>query len=1019
MKLTNEQLKAIQTIDKNVIVNAGAGTGKTETLTRRYIEILKNGKLEKNNEISGIVAITFTIKAANEMKERIKELLLENSDDRNKDYLRQLSDSNISTIHSFCTKLIRENSYYLNIDPLFEVLEEKESQKILNTVISNILEKEGNEENFIILLMNSTERNDVEELINEIKNIYLKIKNTIYSIESIKNRTLDNIKKLNVEDKSKEIKDELKYINKNVKLRSNSKLYKFINDEANAEILEAENQINKKFVVGLVDSIKALDKNEELEYLKELINFQLQFEESNYYEIYSNLFVILKKIEEDYNKEKEKLGKYDFNDLEHLAHELLLKENIRKNIQRDIEYLMVDEYQDSNDIQKEIFYLICSENTKLDRNNFFVVGDPKQSIYGFRGSNINIFYNTREDIIETGGENIIFSTNYRSNKNLMTGINNIYGNIMKDRYDFLSSVKESTNKYNIFLINNDNKRDNNFEPEVISNFIVENIYENKRKAKDYTLLFRNRNGQEIFENNFREKNIPFYTFDSLGFYNSEEIKIIVEMLKLIKFNENNMSLYFIIKSQLYNLTDAEIFEHIKEPNEKIYFAVEGIFYKIENIRNKFNNKVSDFLSCIYEEFNLYEKYNYKENTIQKQGNLYKLLEIAHEYDRNNLTVDDLYYDLLDNNNDETMKQVEDENSEVVKLMTIHGSKGLGFNDVIVPYINKGINNKKELIKFRVFAGIAINFFGANYTYKILEEKDLEEEKIESDNIYYVAMTRAKENLVLGFSGIKSGYKKVLYDEIEKLKKDNKLKEINNIDDRTLRIEKIDKINDSVNFEFTKDIEKGKNNIIKSNISTILDFHSNGNKIKNQTIDKFRSYKDRVEKSEVNLPSNLIGDVIHRFAEMYKEPYNLELEEILKEFGLDNKNKEFFNKYIYNFKKLYNYEYDKSYEEVEFNYKYKNFLFRGIIDRIEVIDDRIIIIDYKFSNLRENELLEKYWPQLIFYGIVCEKIFDNRNIELIFKNIRRNYCINVEYKLDIKKKFEIILDNYIENVYKIS
>ncbi len=679
---------------------------------------------------------------------------------------------------------------------------------------------------------------------------------------------------------------------------------------------------------------------------------------------------------------------------------------------------MVDEYQDSNDIQKEIFYLICSKEKPLDRNNLFVVGDPKQSIYGFRGANINIFNETRRNIKETLGEDITFTKNYRSNDKLMSGINNIYSNIMKDRYDILNPSKVSKDNYNIFSVNNDNKRDSSFEPKAISNYIASNIKEGKRKAKNYTLLFRSRNGQELFEENLRSRNIPFYTFDSLGFYNSDEIQIIIEIFKLIKDISNNQSLYFIMKSQIYKVSDEDIFEYLNNGSEDIEKINSEIFFKIKYLKELVNNSVSSILNNIYDIFSLYELYNFEENNIQKQGNLYKLNDIAKIYDENNLTFDDFCFDLINNRNDETMKQVENENSEVVKLMTIHGSKGLGFDDVVIPYINKGKSNKKDLVRFRKEDGLAINFYGANYTYKELEKLDLEEENIENNNIYYVAMTRAKENLMLGFSGFKSGYKKVIYEDIEALKNSNLIKEIQSEEEIVLDVKKRENLNDTEEFLYTKNIESSKNNIIKSNITTVLNYYNNKNNLIDLKDIDIKEYELIEEKDNLKLPGYLTGNIVHRYAELYKEPYNVDLKDVLAEFGVGEDQEVFFKRYIENFKKLFNYSVSKSLEEVEFNYKYKNFLFRGIIDRIEIEKNTLRIIDYKFSNLQKKELISRYWIQIVFYGLVCEQLFKDYKVELILKNIKNNYLAEIEYSTENKNSLLNIIDNYINDINKL-
>ncbi|QQK07494.1 UvrD-helicase domain-containing protein [Miniphocaeibacter halophilus] len=994
MNLTDEQKKAIKTIDKNIIVNAGAGTGKTEVLTRRYIEILKNGRLPKDEEVSNIVAITFTIKAANEMKERVRKLLKSDSNKKVQRFINDINESQISTIHSFCSKIIRENSFFLDIDPNFEILDEIESKKILNNIISKVLNPDGEYDEFSIKLLNYTDKNEALLLISEIQDLYTSIKNTIFSFEEIRKMTIEDLEKLNKFKKSEEIYEELIYIRDNVKLRKNTNLYKFVNDKDKVErVKETE---NIRILKELWQCISKL-KNEDIDYLKEIFNLEMQYKEYLKKDIYLDLFKLLEIIEQEYKLEKKQLGKYDFNDLEHLTLELLKNPYIKKKIQSEVSYLMVDEYQDSNDIQKEIFYEICSEKTILDRNNIFVVGDPKQSIYGFRGANINVFENTKRDIINSNGELITFVDNYRTDKNILEGINNIYENLMKDRYDKLIANKESDIENCINYFNNDNTKDLEYEPESFSNYLSRQINEGKKNFGDYTLLFRSRKEQNYFENSFSKRNIKYYTFDSLGFFDSEEIITVIEILKLIKNETNNVSIYYILRSNIYNISDSEILEFLKTKNNiKIEGIINEILYKTSILKEFSKDNISNILEEIYNLFQLYEKYNYTEDNIQKQGNLYKLLDIGREYDNNNFTFNDFFYDIIYNSNNETMKQVEDENSDVVKLMTIHGSKGLGFNDVVVPYINKGKPNSKPLFKFNKINGISINFTLANYRYNSLKEDERIASEIEDNNIYYVAMTRAKENLFLGLSGRNSGYKKILLPEIKALEEKNMANEL--IEEEYFQCDlKKEEYNESTLYPLCKDVNLQTNIKVNTNISKVIEYYNKSN-IKSD-------YKSsEVKENFKELPSDIIGDIVHRFAEIYKPPYNIDFNEVLKEFGVDIKHLDDFKIYVENFKDLFNYNADETYEEISFIYKYENCFFRGIIDRIEIENNILRIVDYKVSKLNKKEIENRYWIQLVFYGIVCEKIFPNKTIELSIKNIKKNYSIKIDFNEEKKKNF---------------
>ena len=140
LRLTKEQEKAVSSINGNIIVNAGAGTGKTEVLTRRYLKIITEKLYADSLPVESAVAITFTVKATNEMKERIREMVLKDGDIDRK-LIQDIENSTITTIHSFFAGILRDYSYYAKIDPLFTVMEEKESEEMLGQIAQEVLKE--------------------------------------------------------------------------------------------------------------------------------------------------------------------------------------------------------------------------------------------------------------------------------------------------------------------------------------------------------------------------------------------------------------------------------------------------------------------------------------------------------------------------------------------------------------------------------------------------------------------------------------------------------------------------------------------------------------------------------------------------------------------------------------------------------------------------------------------------------------------------------------------------------------
>ncbi|HSH35545.1 UvrD-helicase domain-containing protein, partial [Schnuerera sp.] len=301
MSNTKEQNLAITTIDKNLAVNAGAGTGKTKVLTERYIYILEKGRLEENKEIESIVAITFTKKAAQEMKERIREEIKKRIfiEDKWARYYRDMEKSNISTIHSFCGNILRDNALELGIDPLFTVLDQKEANLLLEETIMDKLVQSMEDDENIYNLVKTFNRDNLDKMVTEIKTIYNKIRTIGYSFKELKDMTLSFISsiKLNLED-IKYIKDSFVYLMN--KARKNSKINKLREDSIWLEFYN--DNYSKEDIVSILeylyDNIGTNSKEKEkIESLKDTINKVFLIKEKEYLWLYEGLFKLLIEID--------------------------------------------------------------------------------------------------------------------------------------------------------------------------------------------------------------------------------------------------------------------------------------------------------------------------------------------------------------------------------------------------------------------------------------------------------------------------------------------------------------------------------------------------------------------------------------------------------------------------------------------------------------------------------------------------------------------------------------------------
>ena len=395
IKFSDNQKLAYSTIDKNVCVNAGAGTGKTEVVSERFRYMYENGI-----DIKSIVCITFTNKAADEMKDRIIQKL---------NNPRLVDDINVSTISSFCKKIVSDNSYYLSIDPSFQIIEDDQANKMINEIFDKILE---NRIDFIKKLGNVLDISYTDTL-KIIRDSFNKLRTNNIEFEVIKRETILQLTNLrNIDDEDiigiKSYLFDLREESDNIKgLTKNSRLYKFLHDDKqNLEITEYTRFLLESFE-NLGESKKE-NVQEIIDEINKRVDAILSNKEKQYVDLYEGFFDILIEISREYSIKKNEKSFLDFNDIEIMCKKALGNENILKSCKEKYKYFMIDEYQDTSNLQRDIFYMLCSDKEDLDRNNLFVVGDPKQAIYSFRGANIKVFEKTREDIRKSGGEENTF-----------------------------------------------------------------------------------------------------------------------------------------------------------------------------------------------------------------------------------------------------------------------------------------------------------------------------------------------------------------------------------------------------------------------------------------------------------------------------------------------------------------------------------------------------------------------------------------------------------------------------------
>ena len=882
---TEDQLKAIEKRDSNILVSASAGSGKTAVLVERIIEKILNDYLD----VDKILVVTFTNAAAQELKEKILNAIykaLENEKDPKKinhlkNQLIYINRASITTIDAFCFKLVRENFNILNIDPNIRICEESQSVLIKTRVLEDLLEEEYEsyvDEKNVFGLYNILElfSGKDEELLDNILRIYNYIQSFPYPFKWLK----EQIEKYNIaenidlydtdfgRDIYEDIVSEIElciekyddYLNKISGIEEFNKCYTILDNDIQIlksaiaisnkswdKLYENISNINfPKFVIGKVSDEEL--KNEISEFRKKEVKSVIDkikkkiYAKSNEilednkiaYKYIKYLYEFLVRYDNNYREEKKNLGVAEFNDIMHYALELLVDEednitDIALGLKDRYKEIYTDEYQDTSYVQERILDAISKDN------NRFMVGDIKQSIYGFRQARPDIFndkyisYSSKADE-ESSNCKIILSKNFRSREEVIDSINYIFEKIMSMRNgqcDYTQNERlicgntgyissdDTSYKTQINIINLKDKEVGLFEEndddevqidEDLSNIQIEAkciAYKIKEiirkdkvmdkdgmlrsvKYKDIVVLLRGiKNKAEIIEEELKRNNIPVFCDTSSSIFEGDEVKLVLSFLKIIDNPYQDIYMISIMFSIIGNFTLDEITKiRLYDSTSYVYDTLNSILNDEEYVKQegKIVEKIKRFLSIIkeytiyskkysisellirlYKDTNIYYQFALEDDAESKKANLNYLIELASTFYSNIGNTLNAYIKYIDNLKDKqdtstTSAKIIGENEDVVRLMTIHKSKGLEFPIVILADTSKGYNfsdSRKQRVVFHHKYGIGIDVVNQDLgvTYPSLIKQAIrsvieKETKSEELRLLYVALTREKEKLFI-------------------------------------------------------------------------------------------------------------------------------------------------------------------------------------------------------------------------------------------------------------------------------
>ncbi|MPQ44130.1 helicase-exonuclease AddAB subunit AddA [Clostridium tarantellae] len=908
-KWTKEQLSAIETRGCNLLVAAAAGSGKTAVLVERIIKMITNK--ENPVDIDRLLVVTFTNAAASEMRERIGDAI---SKELEKDptsvilqrQLALLNRASITTMHSFCLEVIKNNFHLIELDPAFRIGDETECTLIKQELVVDLFEERYNEEdkNFLALVeayggsKNDNKLHDIllrlyhfsmsgpwpeewltekaedfnilsiEELdkkawVNILKqSMYIEIESFLEMLNEAYNICestlglepyLENIKDdiLQIEHISKSLDSSLSKIQKvlsNIKFSTLKRVKKSdVGNEDSQNKVKELREVVKKSIKELKEKVFYIELDEAIEGIRKM------------YPLIKCLTNLVIEFSKKYNEKKREKGILDFNDLEHLCLKILINSENKKNIlpskvaldfREKFKEVLVDEYQDSNNVQETIINMISKKNTK--EPNVFMVGDVKQSIYRFRQAKPELFlekYNTYKEKGNKYNKKIMLYKNFRSRKEVIYGANYIFKILMSEIVGELNyDEKESLNlgadykklEKNNVLVQNEclddieiagdielhilNKAGQKIEESNVSDedeiivkeeddldciqlearIVAQRINElmnsndrntymvwdkqinkyRKLRFKDIVILLRaTKNWAETFVEELGMEGIPVYADTGTGYFQSIEIRTMMALLHIIDNPLQDIYIISSLRSPIFSFNAEELAE-IRLLDKKKYFyenikeICKGIFDDEINIElknkclyfkkclKKWREKsvytpIDEFIWYLYTDTSYYGYVGAMPNGVQRQANLRILFQRAKQYEETSFkglfNFINFINKLKKSSGDLGSAKILGENENVVRIMSIHKSKGLEFPVVFLSGAGKQFNlmDLKSNLLFHDELGIGADCIDIEkrISYPTLQKysikKKIELETLSEEmRILYVAFTRAKEKLII-------------------------------------------------------------------------------------------------------------------------------------------------------------------------------------------------------------------------------------------------------------------------------
>lgn len=771
-KLRPAQQLFVDSFDKNTLVSASAGSGKTSTMISKLTKMI----VENRIPLKKLLVVTYTNSAGSEMKQKLFNSLskeLSKQEDESvisfiSEQIDEMSNCDIGTLHGICKKIITGYFYVVEQDPSFTLLDGQQADYLFDNAMNSVFNKlivEDNEEFYSIYRLYNKKRN-----LNTLKYIIKTINNYLLSkvdIESWKNYVLNtccssdnNISKKYLVEYYKSLFSAFIEDFKGLKAQCDNffdKYSKFIGDRLNF-VLAVADVDDYKQLYEFVNNYQFVTKprissgslgadesefNDKLELIiKEFTDLLKSFKTNfvmmsdddfkAYRQLVESLFKLQEKVQDEYKKVKKHQNALDFSDLEHITLKILENPIATTALKEKYDYIFVDEYQDINQVQEEIISRIKRDN------NLYMIGDVKQSIYAFRLSSPEIFINKFNTFSKDGVKNqvINLNENFRSNKNILEFSNLIFNKLITEKtiginYEANSQlVCGKTDEFKKCVSLDLIKKESELTEGQLIAMKVGGLIAEGFNYRDIAILLRSK-GELVNEisTELKKYNIPCETTYKTNLFKTNEVLVLYYILKLVNCTYDDLAMATTLKSIFIGLSDNELAE-IRTINSDMSFSecayeymlngrdshiklkLESLNNLLSTIRFKLNSEtISDVMDYVVDEYDVYNHYLSFVDGLEKIGNVKEFLRLLKNEDyKYDLQKCINYLDTIKKDGEVTLTLSGVGNS--VKIMTIHSSKGLEYPAVILGGISKKfvLNKQTEDVIINDTLGIGVKRF---------------------------------------------------------------------------------------------------------------------------------------------------------------------------------------------------------------------------------------------------------------------------------------------------------------------